>query len=143
MFTPFSAQVPELRFNLDRIKAERLDVSVADVFTVLQANLGGFYVNDFNLYGKVWKVIIQAEGKYRVRPADITGLYVLNRKKDKVPLSALGDVKYALGAIDVPHYNMYNCGQDHGPAGSRVQLGPGDRRHGTGGRHRAPGRFFL
>ena len=72
-------------------KAERLDVSVADVFTVLQANLGGFYVNDFNLYGKVWKVIIQAEGKYRTRPADITSLYVLNRKKDKVPLNALGE----------------------------------------------------
>ncbi len=109
MFTPFSAQVPEFRFDLDRVKAERLDVSVADVFTVLQANLGGFYVNDFNLYGKVWKVIIQAEGKYRTRPSDITNLYVLNRKKDKVPLSALGDVKYALGAIDVPHYNMYNA----------------------------------
>ena len=109
MFTPFSAQVPEFRFNLDRVKAERLDVSVADVFSVLQANLGGFYVNDFNLYGKVWKVIIQAEGKYRTRPTDITNLYVLNRKKDKVPLNALGDVQYALGAIDVPHYNMYNA----------------------------------
>ena len=109
MFTPFSAQVPQFRFNLDRVKAERLDVSVADVFAVLQANLGGFYVNDFNLYGKVWKVIIQAEGKYRTRPSDITSLYVLNRKKDKVPLDALGDVKYALGAIDVPHYNMYNA----------------------------------
>jgi multidrug efflux pump subunit AcrB len=108
MFTPFSAQVPELRFDLDRVKAERLDVSVADVFTVLQSYLGGFYVNDFNLYGKVWKVIIQAEGKYRTRPSDITNLYVLNRKKDKVPLNALGDFKYALGAIDVPHYNMYN-----------------------------------
>ena len=81
----------------------------SDVFTVLQANLGGFYVNDFNLYGKVWKVIIQAEGKYRTRPFDITSLYVLNRQKKKVPLSALGDVKYALGATDVPHYNMYNA----------------------------------
>ena len=66
LFTPFSAQVPQLRFELDRVKAERLDVAVSDVFTVLQTNLGGFYVNDFNLYGKVWKVIIQAEGK---RPA--------------------------------------------------------------------------
>jgi hydrophobe/amphiphile efflux-1 (HAE1) family protein len=109
MFTPFSTQVPQLRFDLDRSKAERLDVSVADVFTALQANLGGFYVNDFNLYGKVWKVIIQAEGRYRTRPADITNLYVLNRKKDKVPLNALGEFQYALGAIDVPHYNMYNA----------------------------------
>ena len=91
-------------------KAERLDVSVADVFTVLQANLGGFYVNDFNLYGKVWKVIIQAEGKYRTRPADITSLYVLNRKKRQGSLelpSATSST--SLGAIDVPHYNMYNA----------------------------------
>ena len=109
MFTPFSAQVPQLRFNLDRTKAQRLDVSVADVFTVLQTNLGGLYVNDFNLYGKVWKVIIQADGGRRTRPVDITNLYVLNGKKNKVPLSALGDVKYSLGAIDVPHYNMYTA----------------------------------
>jgi HAE1 family hydrophobic/amphiphilic exporter-1 len=107
MFTPYSARVPQLRFELDRVKAQRLDVSVADVFTVLQANLGGLYVNDFNLYGKVWKVIIQAEGSHRTRPVDIGALYVLNGKKNKVPLSALGDVNYALGAIDVPHYNMY------------------------------------
>ena len=109
MFTPYSARVPQLRFALDRVKAQRLDVSVADVFTVLQANLGGLYVNDFNLYGKVWKVIIQAEGSHRTRPVDITNLYVLNGKKNKVPLSALGDVKYELGAIDVPHYNMYTA----------------------------------
>jgi hydrophobe/amphiphile efflux-1 (HAE1) family protein len=109
MFTPFSAQVPQLRFNLDRTKAQRLDVSVADVFAVLQTNLGGLYVNDFNLYGKVWKVIVQADATHRTRPSDITGLYVLNGKKNKVPLDALGDVKYDLGAIDVPHYNMYTA----------------------------------
>jgi hydrophobe/amphiphile efflux-1 (HAE1) family protein len=109
IFTPFSAQVPQLRFVLDRVKAERLDVGVADVFTVLQTNLGGYYVNDFNLSGKVWKVMIQAEGSRRVSKDDITSLYVINRKKDRVPLSALGTVTYAAGAIDVPHYNMYNA----------------------------------
>ncbi len=109
MFTPFSAQVPQLRFILDRSKAQRLDVSVADVFAVLQTNLGGLYVNDFNLYGKVWKVIVQADATHRTRPSDITGLYVLNGKKNRVPLDALGDVKYDLGAIDVPHYNMYTA----------------------------------
>jgi hydrophobe/amphiphile efflux-1 (HAE1) family protein len=109
MFTPFSAQVPQLRFYLDRSKAQRLDVSVADVFAVLQTNLGGLYVNDFNLYGKVWKVIVQADATHRTRPSDITGLYVLNGKKNRVPLDALGDVKYDLGAIDVPHYNMYTA----------------------------------
>ncbi len=90
-------------------RPQRLDVAVADVFSVLQANLGGLYVNDFNLYGKVWKVIIQAEGTRRARPDDIGGLYVLNRKGSKVPLSSLGDVNYTLAPIDVPHYNLYNA----------------------------------
>src|SRR4051812_6819721 len=61
VFTNFSARVPQLRFDVDRVKARRLDVSVSDVFSVLQTNLGAYYVNDFNLYGKTWKVMVQAE----------------------------------------------------------------------------------
>ncbi len=114
IFTAFSARVPQLRFDFDRTKAERLDVGVSDVFSVLQANLGGFYVNDFNLYGKVWKVFIQAEGNRRAKPGDISRLYVLNRQKKKVPLTALGDVRYTLGPIDVPHYNLYNASKING-----------------------------
>jgi hydrophobe/amphiphile efflux-1 (HAE1) family protein len=109
VFTPFTARVPQLRFLLDRTKAQRLDVAVSDVFSVLQAYLGGYYINDFNLYGKVWKVYIQAEGKRRATPNDIAGLYVLNHQGQKVPLGALGDVTYTLAPIDVPHYNMYNA----------------------------------
>jgi HAE1 family hydrophobic/amphiphilic exporter-1 len=101
--------VPQIRFELDRTKAQRLDVSVADIFAVLQANLGGYYVNDFNLYGKVWKVMVQAEGKDRINKDDIARLYVLNHKGERVPLGALGDAFYELGPIDVPHYNMYNA----------------------------------
>ncbi len=107
LFTPFSARVPQLRFQLDRVKAERLDVSVAEIFSVLQANLGGLYVNDFNLYGKVWKVFIQAEAAARSKAADVTSLYVLNRKGQRVQLVSLGDVEYTLAPIDVPHYNLY------------------------------------
>jgi hydrophobe/amphiphile efflux-1 (HAE1) family protein len=109
VFTPFSVNVPQINFKLDRVKAERLDVAVSDVFAVLQANLGGYYVNDFNLYGKVWKVLIQAEGAHRTKKDDIQRLYVLNRKGQKVPLITLGDATYTLGPIDVPHYNMYNA----------------------------------
>ena len=107
VFTTFSARVPQLRFDIDRVKARRLDVSVSDVFSVLQTNLGAYYVNDFNLYGKTWKVMVQAEARDRHRPEDISPPYVLNHKGDRVPLSALGEVKYTLGPIDVPHYNMY------------------------------------
>ncbi len=109
MFTPFSVNVPQIRFNLDRTKAQRLDVAVSDVFAVLQAYLGGYYVNDFNLYGKVWKVMIQAEGAHRITKNDIMRLYVLNRQGQRVRFDALGDAEFALGPIDVPHYNMFNA----------------------------------
>jgi HAE1 family hydrophobic/amphiphilic exporter-1 len=109
VFTTFSAKVPQLRFDIDRLKARRLDVPVSDVFSVLQTNLGAYYINDFNLFGKTWKVMIQAESRDRHKPDDIARLNVLNRQGNKVPLSALGEVKYALGPIDVPHYNMYTA----------------------------------
>ncbi len=109
LFTPFTVNVPQIRFNLDRVKAQRLGVTVSDVFAVLQTNLGGYYVNDFNLYGKVWKVMVQAEGARRVSKDDIERLYVLNNKGQRVRLDSLGDAIYALGPIDVPHYNMYNA----------------------------------
>ena len=109
VFTTFTTRVPQLRFELDRTKARRLDVAIPDVFSVLQTNLGAYYVNDFNLYGKTWKVMVQAEGVDRRRPDDIARLWVVNGKGQKVPLGALGVVKRTLAPIDVPHYNMYNA----------------------------------
>ncbi len=108
LYTPFTANVPQLRFDLDRTKARALDVRVSDVFSALQTNLGGVYVNDFNLYGKVWKVMLQAEGKRRANINDILSLRLLNRKGELVPLSALGEVKQINGPLNVPHYNLFN-----------------------------------
>jgi hydrophobe/amphiphile efflux-1 (HAE1) family protein len=114
VFSTFSARVPQLKFDVDRTKSRRLDVPISDVFAVLQANLGGYYINDFDLFGKVWKVILQAEGSVRTKPEDIQNLYVLNRKGERVPLSSLGEVRYALGPIDVPHYNLYGTAKMNG-----------------------------
>ena len=117
VFSTFSARVPQLKFDVDRTKARRLDVPITDLFATVQANLGGVYVNDFDLYGKVWKVMVQAEGGVRTKPEDIGNLYVMNRKGERVPLRSLGEVKYALGPIDVPHYNLYASAKlNGGPA---------------------------
>ncbi|QEH34979.1 Efflux pump membrane transporter BepE [Aquisphaera giovannonii] len=113
-FTSFSARVPQLKFDLDRVKARRLDVPVSDVFATLQTNLGAYYINDFNLFGKVWKVLMQAEGEARRKPQDIAALTVLNRKGEKVPLSALGEIGYKLGPIEVPHYNLFASSKING-----------------------------
>jgi HAE1 family hydrophobic/amphiphilic exporter-1 len=114
VFTTFTARVPQLKFDLDRTKARRLDVPISDVFATLQTNLGAYYVNDFNLYGKVWRVLIQAKGEARAKPEDVQNLYVLNRRGNKVPLSSLGEVHFTLGPIDVPHYNLYAAAKING-----------------------------
>lgn len=109
LFTPFSVRVPQLRYELDRGKARNLEVPVSTVFETLQVYLGGYYVNDFNRFGKTWRVYVQAEGDRRRIPDDILTLKVLNKHGDRVPLSALGYVKPIVGPIDVPHYNLYNA----------------------------------
>lgn len=114
VFSTYSVRVPQLKFDIDRTKARRLDVPITDLFATLQANLGGYYINDFDLYGKVWKVMLQAEGDVRTKPQDIENLYVLNRKGQRVPLNSLGVVRYALGPIDVPHYNLYAAAKMNG-----------------------------
>ena len=135
--------MPQLRFDVDRIKARRLDVPVSDVFSVLQTNLGAYYVNDFNLYGKTWKVMVQAESRDRHRPEDVGRLYVLNRKGERVPLSALGQVKYALGPIDVPHYNMYTAARITGQPAPGYSSGQAIAAMEAGGRRGAPGGVRL
>jgi HAE1 family hydrophobic/amphiphilic exporter-1 len=109
LFTPFSVRVPQLRFELDRGKARNLDVPVSTVFETLQVFLGGYYVNDFNRFGKTWRVYVQSEGDSRRDPKDILALKVLNRRGDRVPLAALGEIKMIVGPIDVPRYNLYNA----------------------------------
>jgi hydrophobe/amphiphile efflux-1 (HAE1) family protein len=114
LFTPFSTNVPQLRYELDRERARTLGVPVENVFAVLQTYLGGLYVNDFNLYGKTWRVYVQAEGDHRTKADDILALYVLNRQGERVPMSSLGDVRYTLGPINVTHYNLYTAAKING-----------------------------
>ncbi len=143
VFTPFSAQVPQLRFDLDRVKAERLDVSVSDVFTVLQANLGGFYVNDFNLYGKVWKVIVQAEGKLPDQARRHHQPLRAQPQEGQGPLERAGRCQVRPGCDRRAALQHVQRRQDHRPARPGIQLGPGDRRHGAGRRRGASGRLRL
>jgi len=123
LFTPFSVRVPQLRFELDRGKARNLDVPVSSVFETLQVYLGGFYVNDFNRFGKTWRVYVQSGGDRRRVPDDILMLKVLNNHGDRVPLSAVGDVKTIVGPIDVPHYNLYNAAKITGNPASGYSSG--------------------
>ena len=114
IYSTFRANVPQLYVNLDRQKAETLGVSVADVFTALQANLGSYYVNDFNYLGRVFQVIVQAESDYRSAVNDIGRIYVRSSNDEMIPLSTLIEVTTILGPQQLNSYNMFRSASVNG-----------------------------
>ncbi|WP_146346583.1 efflux RND transporter permease subunit [Phaeobacter marinintestinus] len=106
-YTTFRANVPQLFVDLDREKAKTLQVSVAEVFQTMQAHLGSYYVNDFNLFGRVYRVMIQAEGTYRDKVEDISNLYVRSEQGKMVPLGTLVDVENVLGPVLLKRHNLF------------------------------------
>jgi multidrug efflux pump len=105
--TTFSANVPQYYVDLDRIKAHSLGVAVNDVFTAMQSTFGSYYVNDFNLYGRTWKVSLQSEADFRRKPEDLAHVYVRASSGDLVPLSALLKVERILGPETYTRFNVY------------------------------------
>ncbi|SHM69861.1 efflux RND transporter permease subunit [Roseibium suaedae] len=106
-YSTFRSDVPQLFVDLDREKAKTLGVNVADVFTTLQTYLGSYYVNDFNIFGRTYKVMLQADGEYRNNPDDIGRLYVRSASGAMVPLSSLVSVSNTLGPQTLTRYNMF------------------------------------
>ncbi|TMV08915.1 efflux RND transporter permease subunit [Ruegeria sediminis] len=106
-YTTFRANVPQIFVDLDREKAKTLEVSVAEIFQTMQAQLGSYYVNDFNLFGRVYRVMIQAEGSYRDKVDDIANLWVRSTKGEMVPLGTLVDVENVLGPVLLKRHNLF------------------------------------
>ena len=107
----FSSETPMYHLAIDRTKAKMLNVDLSTLFDVLQYNLASVYVNDFNKYGKVYQVIVQAEGENRRTPQDIGNLEVMNMLGESIPLSEVVEVKAVLGSDNLSHYNMYTSAQ--------------------------------
>lgn len=105
--TSFSATVPQIYLDIDREKAIKMGVPLDSIFDTLQAELGSTYVNDFNLFNRVFKVMVQAEQDYRSKVEDITRLKVRDRRGNMVPLHTLIKVQNSAGPQEVDHYNMY------------------------------------
>lgn len=113
-YSTFRANVPQIFVDLDREKAKVLGINVSDVFTVLQAYLGSYYVNDFNIFGRVYKVMIQADGEFRNRVEDIGRLYVQSGTGDMVPLQTLITTQNVLGPQTLSRYNMFRAASVNG-----------------------------
>ncbi len=125
VFTPFSASIPQVEYILDRDRAKTLGVSISDVFSTLQTFLGGSYINDFNLYGRTFRVTAQAEAQARTTPDAVTGLYVRTAAGDMVPLSTLVTVKPKEGPEYIERYNIYRAATINGTAAAGLSSGQG------------------
>lgn len=117
VYTAFRPGVPQLDAQVDRAKSKALGVPVSDVFESLQIFLGSLYVNDFNAFGRVWRVQLQAEPSSRATPSDIARLYVRSQPGQNgqpgqmVPLSTLVTVRPSTGPDTISHYNLYRSAQ--------------------------------
>lgn len=106
-YTTYAPNYPMLSIDVDRKKAAALGVEMAEIYSTMQSYFGSYYVNDFSKYGKVYKVFIQADKKFRSQVNDIDKLFVKNYKGNMVPLSTLVKVSFTTGPQNLTHYNMY------------------------------------
>jgi hydrophobe/amphiphile efflux-1 (HAE1) family protein len=114
LFTTFSAQTPGYRIDIDRNKVLSEGVSLNQVFTALQVYLGGYYVNDFNKFGRVYRVYLQAEKDARALTTDISNIYVRNVRGEMIPLSGLVSLHAAVSARNISHYNLFQSAAING-----------------------------
>ncbi|OGV53427.1 MAG: hypothetical protein A2017_00445 [Lentisphaerae bacterium GWF2_44_16] len=108
VYSTFRANVPQLYLEIDREKVKKLGINLSDVFTSLQASMGSMYINDFNKFGKVYQVRIQAEKDYRRFAQDITKLHVRNSKGDMVPLETILSVQTIFAPRIMKRYNLFS-----------------------------------
>jgi hydrophobe/amphiphile efflux-1 (HAE1) family protein len=114
--SPFNDSVPVARLEIDRTRAELLGVSMNDIFAALGQSLGQAFVNNFNLFGQVYNVMIQADAPSRLAIKDIEAIHVRNSKGDMVPMSSLATVSLGVATDNATHYNLFNTIQVNGNA---------------------------
>ena len=107
-FTSYQASTPQLKLKVDKDRAHTLGVQLTDVYGTLQTLLGGYYVNDFNLYGKVFRVMVQAESQFRDKEEDLAGFYVRAKSGGLVPVTSVSDIEPVVAPQTVDRYNLYN-----------------------------------
>jgi multidrug efflux pump len=114
VFSSYQINVPQLDVNVDRLKAKRQGVKLSDVFQTLQVNLGSLYVNDFNRFGRTYRVVAQADAPFRSQVDDILPLKTRNAAGEMVPLGSLISVKESFGPDIVERFNSYSSADING-----------------------------
>ena len=116
VFSLFEVSTPQLYLDIDRNKAQLLGVNTPDVFSALQIFLGSAYVNDFNLFGRTFRVTAQAKDSARMDTKDVLAIRVRNSNGDTVPLGSFTTVRDVSGPYRVPRYNLYPAAELDGAA---------------------------
>ena len=116
VFTQFNVRTPQIEYVLDRERAKTLGVPISSIFGTLQTFFGGNYINDFNLFGRTYKVTAQAEAAARAAPESVDGLYVRSDQGYMVPLSTLVSIKETQGPEYIERYNVYRAVTINGSA---------------------------
>ena len=107
VFDGFRANVPQLFVDVDRVECKTMGVALSDVFSTLQVYLGGYYVNDFNRFGRTWQVNVQADAPFRIDAETIKQLKVRNSAGEMIPLGTLATIRDSVGPLTVTRYNMF------------------------------------
>ena len=121
--SPFSASVPQVFVDVDRDKVLKQGIALTDVYQTMQAFLGGLYVNQFNRFGRQWRVFLQAEGQERATPESIGEFYVRNSDGQMVPMSSLETSKRIFGPQYTNRFNVFRAAQITGAAASGYSSG--------------------
>jgi HAE1 family hydrophobic/amphiphilic exporter-1 len=114
--SPFNAATPQVYVDVDRDKVLKEGIAVTDVYQTMQTFLGGLYINQFNRFGRQWRVFMQAEGQERTSPENIGQFYIRNNDGNMVPMSSLQTVKQIFGPQYTNRFNVYRAAQVTGTA---------------------------
>jgi len=123
LFTSFRADTTWLFLDIDRDAAESMGVSMADVFNMLQVNLGTLYINDFNRFGRTWQVNVQADARYRMQADDLDRLYVKSDRQRMVPLMSFAKIRQVSGPVMLNRYNLYSAATINADAAAGTSSG--------------------
>ena len=115
--------IPQLYFDVDRDKAQLQGVNMTDIFSTVRAFTGSVYVNDFNMFNRVYRVYVQAEAPYRARRDILNLFFVKSRSGEMLPVTSLGKSYYTTGAGNVKRFNMFNCAMITGEAAQGYSSG--------------------
>jgi hydrophobic/amphiphilic exporter-1 (mainly G- bacteria), HAE1 family len=123
VFSTFTAANPSIFLDIDREKAQALGIDIANIFSALQATLGGTYINDFNLYGRTWQVNLQADAANRRDFSSIWQIYIRNKSNTMVPMAALASIRTVVGPQAIRRYNNYRSVTINGAPAPGVSSG--------------------